>query len=61
MSSIYADMANKNVEKIDMKGESVSGDRFQHSVFDAAKDQIYYFFGGSICNLDVGWSREAHS
>lgn len=44
VSGVYVDMANRNVEKIGMVCESVPGDRFKHSIFDAAKDQIYYFF-----------------
>lgn len=55
VSGVYVDMANKNVEKIGMVCESVPGDRFKHSIFDKENDQIYYFFGGSIGNLDV-WS-----
>jgi hypothetical protein len=54
VSGVYVDMANKNVKKIGMVAESVPGDRFEHSVFDTEKNQIYYFLGGSICNLDVG-------
>ncbi len=54
VSGVYVDMANKNVKKIGMVCESVPGDWFEHSVFETEKNQIYYFFGGSICNLDVG-------
>ena len=54
VSGVYVDMANKNVEKIGMICESVPGDRFKHSIFDKENDQIYYFFGGSIGNLDKG-------
>lgn len=55
VSGVYVDLANKNVEKIGMESESILGDWFKHSVFDSAKDQIYYFFGGGINNLDI-WS-----
>lgn len=54
VSGVYVDMANKNVEKIGMVCESVPGDRFKHSIFDKENDQMYYFFGGSIGNLDRG-------
>ena len=55
VSGVYVDMANKNVEKIGMVCESVPGDRFKHSIFDTVENQMYYFFGGSISNLEV-WS-----
>jgi len=55
VSGVYVDMANKNVKKIWMIAESVPWDWFEHSVFDTEKNQIYYFYGGSICNLDVGY------
>ncbi|MCX6824134.1 MAG: L-histidine N(alpha)-methyltransferase [candidate division SR1 bacterium] len=58
VSGVYVDMANKNVKKIGMVAESVPGDRFEHSVFDTERNQIYYFYGGSICNLDVGYRQD---
>lgn len=60
VSGVYVDMANKNVEKIGMICESVPGDWFKHSIFDTEKDQIYYFFGGSVGNLDVWLSWEVY-
>lgn len=59
VSGVYVDLANKNVEKIGMRSESVPWDWFKHSIFDNETDQMYHFYGGSIDNLPVWYKHDA--